>query len=61
MFQPRFFFFSDFFRQILKVRSLGWFAWKKGPLRAFLTKKHAKLIKDVSFLGKERRGIRGSF
>lgn len=43
------------------MRSLGWFAWKKGPLRAFLTKKHAKLIKDVSFLGKERRGIRGSF
>ena len=58
MFQPRFF---RIFGQILKVRSLGWFAWKKGDPTAFLTKKHAKLMKDISFLGKERTGIRGTF
>ena len=59
MFQPRF--FSDFWADFEGAKSRWVCMEKRDPLRAFLTKKHAKLIKDVSFLGKERRGIRGTF
>lgn len=58
MFQPRF--FSDFWADFEGAKS-RLVAWKKGDPTAFLTKKHAKLMKDISFLGKERRGIRGTF